>query len=171
MSECDNKPEVNQANRPSISRRDILLGLGAAATAAYAGAVTASSDEHKHDEHMGMKHDHSKHKVKSPDVLDAVNGCVDKGRRCIAHCLVTYQEGDTTLADCASKAHEMLAICDGFAYLLAANSEYVKPYAKLCAQVCEDCAKECRKHDQHIECNACAEACEEVVDQIKLRLS
>jgi Cys-rich four helix bundle protein (predicted Tat secretion target) len=171
MSDSDIKPEINQANRSNISRRDILLGLGAAATAAYAGSVIASSDEHKHDEHMHKKHDHSKHKVQLPDVLDAVNACLDKGRRCMAHCLVTYQEGDLSLADCANKVHEMMAICDGFSYLLSANSEYIKAYANLCAQVCKDCAQECSKHDHHIECKACEEACEETVDQIKLRIS
>jgi Cys-rich four helix bundle protein (predicted Tat secretion target) len=171
MSDHGNVPQNSQTTRLNISRRDILLGLSAAAAAAYAGAATASGDEHEHSEHMHKKHDHSKHKVQLPDVLDAVNLCLDKGRRCTAHCLVTYQEGDLSLADCASKVHEMMAICEGFAYLLSANSEYTKAYANLCAQVCMDCERECRKHDQHIECRACADACQETVDQIKLRIS
>ena len=75
------------------------------------------------------------------------------------------------LADCASKVHEMQAICGAFSYLLASNSEYIKAYAPVCEQACNDCAKECRKHDEHIECKACAEACEEILDQIQLRLS
>ena len=75
------------------------------------------------------------------------------------------------LADCASKVHEMQAICGAFSYLLASNSDYIKAYAPVCEQACKDCAKECRKHDEHIESKACAGACEEILDQIKLRLS
>jgi len=144
---------------PGISRRDILLGLGATAAAAYAGAAVSAMPAH----------DHSKHSAQLPELLDAINTCLDKGRRCIAHCLVSFQEGDLELADCASKVHEMQAICNAFSYLLAANSAYTNAYAVICEQVCKDCEKECRKHDEHIECKACADACAEVVDQIKLK--
>jgi len=84
---------------------------------------------------------------------------------------VSFTEGDTTLADCASKVHEMQAICGAFSYLLAANSEYIKEYASVCERVCEDCEEECMKHKEHVECKACGEACAALVDQIKLRLS
>ena len=115
-------------------------------------------------------HDHSTHTAQQPGLLNAVVDCTDKGRRCIAHCLVSFKEGDVSLADCASKVHEMQAICGAYSYLLAANSEYIQAYADICARVCADCEKECRKHEQHIECKACAEACAEVVDQLKLTL-
>ena len=84
---------------------------------------------------------------------------------------MSFQEGDVTLADCASKVHEMLAICSAFSYLLAANSRYLKAYAVVCEQVCEDCEKECRKHEEHVQCKACADSCADVVHQIKLRLA
>ena len=86
-----------------------------------------------------------------------------KGQQCIAHCLVVFQEGDTSLAECAAKVHEMQAICDAYSYLLAANSEYTRDYARICITACEDCEMECRRHDHHIECRECAEACEKVV--------
>jgi len=144
-----------------VSRRDVLLGIGAAATMAYAGPAPAA-----------MKgHDHSKHSTQLTDLMDAVNVCNDKGRRCIAHCMVSFTEGDMELADCASKAQEMLSVCGGFSYLVASNSSYTKDYARVCEKVCTDCAKECRKHEEHIECKACAEACDDIVDEIKLRLS
>jgi Cys-rich four helix bundle protein (predicted Tat secretion target) len=145
-------------SHPGLSRRELLLGLGAAATVACASPAMAAMPEH----------DHSKHSAQQPDMLDATNACLDKGQRCIAHCLVSFQEGDLQLADCAAKVHEMQAICGAFSYLLAANSSYVRDYADICARVCEDCEKECRKHEEHIECKACAEACADVVDQIKL---
>lgn len=137
-----------------ISRRDVLLGLGAAAaTMAYSGNTIAAMPGH----------DHSKHSAQQPKVLDAVNNCTDKGTRCISHCLVAWTEGDLDLADCAKKVNEMNAICDGFSKLLAANSNHTKAYAKICTAVCKECAKECRKHDKHIECRQCAEACDLLV--------
>jgi Cys-rich four helix bundle protein (predicted Tat secretion target) len=144
-----------------ISRRDLLLGMGAAATMAYAGTASAAMSEH----------DHSKHSTQYTDLMDAVNACLDKGRRCIAHCLVSFTEGDTELADCASKAHEMMAVCGGFAYLVASNSSYTKEYAAICEKVCRDCAEECQKHDKHVECEACGKACDDLVDAIKLSLA
>lgn len=159
MSEKEELKQLDSTD--GISRRDLLLGMGAAATMAYAGSVSAATKEH----------DHSKHSTQLTDVMDAVNDCLDKGRRCIAHCLVSFTEGDTELADCASKAHEMMAICEGFAYLVASNSSYTKEYSKLCAKVCEDCAAECKKHDEHKECKACEDACNDLVDAIKLSLA
>lgn len=140
-----------------IGRRDLLLGMGAAAAATFAGKAGA----------VMTGHDHSQHKVQHGDLLDATFGCVDAGQRCIAHCLVAFQEGDVELAECAAKVHEMQAICSGFTYLLAANSDYAQQYAAICAEVCKDCEEECRKHEQHFECKACATACGLVVDKIK----
>ena len=152
---------VKEKTAEGISRRDVLLGMGAAATMAYAGSVPAAAKEH----------DHSKHSTQLTDLMDAVNSCTDKGRRCISHCMVSFTEGDTDLAACASKVQEMLSICDGFAYLVASNSSYTKEYSRVCEKVCTDCAKECRKHEKHIECEACANACDDIVDAIKLSLS
>ena len=165
MKDSETSPNRDQDTAAMLSRREILLGMGAAAAVAYTGTATSAMHEHDH------KHDHSTHAPQLPDVLNATNNCVDKGQRCIAHCLVSFQEGDLKLADCASKVHEMQAICGAFSYLLAANSKYSKAYAGICAQACQDCEKECRKHDEHVECKACAEACADLVDQIKLRMS
>jgi len=157
------KPESTQTNQnekkhSEMSRRELLIGMGAAAAAAYAGSAVSAMPGH----------DHSKHTAQQPGLLDAINDCVDKGERCIAHCLVSFQEGDLELADCAAKVHEMQAICGAYSYLLAANSKYSRAYAAVCKQVCEDCEKECRKHEKRVECKACADACAEVVDQIGL---
>ena len=157
------KPESTQTNQnekkhPEMSRRELLIGMGAAAAAAYAGSAVSAMPGH----------DHSKHTAQQPALLDVINACVDKGERCIAHCLVSFQEGDLELADCAAKVHEMQAICGAYSYLLAANSKYSRAYAAVCKQVCEDCEKECKKHEKHVECDACAKACAEVVDQISL---
>ena len=161
MSEKEIVSVKREETADGISRRNMLLGMGAAATMAYAGSATAA-----------MKgHDHSKHSTQLTDLMDAVNVCNDKGRRCISHCMVSFTEGDIELADCASKVQEMLSVCGGFAYLVASNSSYIKDYARVCEKVCTDCAKECRKHEKHIECEACANACDDIIDAIKLSLS
>ncbi len=161
MPDTEKSSREHQESTSIVSRRDMLFGMGAAAALAYAGnAVSAMPG-----------HDHSKHRAQQPDLLDAVNNCLDKGQRCITHCLVSFKEGDVKLADCAAKVHEMQAICSAFSYLLTANSEYIKSYAGICEKVCEDCEKECMKHKEHIECKDCGEACAAVVDQIKLRLT
>ena len=83
-------------------------------------------------------HDYSKHAAQQPELLAAANDCLDKGQRCIAHCLVSFQEGDMSLADCAAEVHEMQAICGAFSCLLAANSGYLTAYAGLCEQECRE---------------------------------
>jgi Cys-rich four helix bundle protein (predicted Tat secretion target) len=157
----------SEDNKPQLSRREMLIGIGAATAAIYSGAGIA---EMKHD-HSHHKHDHSKHKPQYEDLLNAINVCLDKEQRCVAHCMVTFQEGDTELAECAAKVQETHAICQAFSYLLTSNSEYIKDYAKLCEIACRDCEKQCLKHEKHIECKACADSCLEVIDQIKLHLS
>ena len=150
----------------TLNRRDLLIGIGAAAVGF--GSIASASEGGDHAEHGShKKHDHSKHSPQQPSVLDAVNGCLDKGQRCITHCLVAFQEGDTSLADCAAKVHEMQAICSAFSYLLSANSGHIKAAAELCDAVCDECADECRKHDHHIECRECAEACETTVAEVR----
>ena len=161
MSKSELSTQTNQKPVPDVSRRNVLLGIGAVATAAYAGSAISAMPVH----------DHSKHTAQQPDLLNAANNCLDKGQRCIAHCLASFREGDVALADCASKVHEMQAVCGAFSYLLAANSEYTKAYANVCEKVCKDCEKECMKHKEHIECKACAGASAELVDQIKLKLT
>jgi len=157
MSDIESVSQENDQTKQGISRREVLLTLGAAATVAYAGSAAAAMPGH----------DHSKHKPQHGKVLDATNECLDKGQRCIAHCLVSFVEGDTELAECASKVHEMHAICNAFSYLLAANSKYSKDYASICVAACEDCEKVCREHEEHFECRDCADACEDVVKAIK----
>lgn len=161
MPENDSATYKKQETTLDENRRKVLLGIGAVAAAAYAGTASSAM----------TGHDHSKHSAQLPDVLDATNNCLDKGQRCITHCLVSFQEGDVELAKCASKVHEMQAVCGAFSYLLAANSDYVKEYAGVCSRVCKDCETECLKHKEHIECKACADACAEIIDQIKLRIS
>ncbi|MES9853230.1 MAG: four-helix bundle copper-binding protein [Candidatus Thiodiazotropha sp. L084R] len=153
----------NQENQnEGITRRNLLIGAGAAAV--LSGGI-AQSAEHMHGDHAG--HRHEDHAPKHDDLVSAINNCLDKGRRCVSHCFVAFKEGDLTLADCAAKANEMMAICEGFSYLTTSNSEHSQAYAKICRAVCAECEDECNKHkDKHLECKACAEACAKVVKAI-----
>jgi Cys-rich four helix bundle protein (predicted Tat secretion target) len=156
------KPPQFKITHSQINRRELLLGLGAAAsTFALSGNAVAEKSNH----------DHSTHSAKMPAVLDAATNCINKGNRCIAHCLSAWKEGNLDLAECASKVYEMNAICGAFTMLLASNSSYVKEYAVMCASVCKECADECRKHDDHLECRECAEACEELIKAIETEIS
>ena len=119
--------ERDDQQQHAMNRRRLLLGMGAAASIVSGGMALGVA-------HAAGKHDHSKHKPRHAGLLEAVNDCVDKGRRCIAHCLVVFQEGDLKLADCARKVHEMKAVCDAFSYLLTANSEYSKEFSGICSK-------------------------------------
>lgn len=155
MDNIELKPVDKQDNE--ISRRQVILGLGvAASTIALSGNAMADSD-----------HDHSQHSAQRPDVLDASSNCTEKGDRCIAHCLAAWNHGNLDLAECAIKVNEMIAICGSFSLLLASNSKYANEIAPICSEVCEECAKECRKHDDHLECRECAEACEALIEAIE----
>jgi Cys-rich four helix bundle protein (predicted Tat secretion target) len=142
----------------AVSRRDLLKGAGALGAFLAAGTALAGD---------APGHRHEGHAPRHPGALEAVNDCVVKGQQCAAHCLVTYREGDTTLAECAAKVNEMLPICKAFSYQLAANSPYVESLSAVCRQACKDCEDECRKHeDKHLECKECAEACARVIEAI-----
>lgn len=141
----------------TFSRREMIVAAGALASAAAAGPAFAKAE-----------HDHSKHAPKSPALFEALEDCGSKGQLCISHCLVSFTEGDTSLAECASKVHEMAALCAAMSSLVASNSSYVRGLAKTCIEACGDCAAECEMHaDQHRECRACMEACQAVIPHLK----
>jgi len=146
-----------------ISRRKLLSGAGAIG-AALAGGLAYAAD--------GASHEHAHHAPRHSDALDAANSCSQTGRLCLAHCLVSFEEGDTKLATCARSVHNMISLCDAFAAQVASNSKYVSGIATVCRTACADCEKECRKHeDDHVECRQCADACAKLVAAIDEMLS
>ncbi len=159
MSNSTNRDEIQSPDSVGgLSRRELLAGAGALGALFASGAALAGdAPGHRHEDHA----------PRHPGVLEATNDCVVKGQQCAAHCLVAFREGDTTLADCASKVNEMLPICKAFSYQLAANSKYVKALSAVCRQACKDCEAECRKHDdKHVECKECGDACQQLVAAI-----
>ena len=147
----------------AISRRSVLSTAGALG-AAFAGGLAAAAD--------GPGHKHADHAPSHPAALDAANHCSQTARLCLSHCLVSFEEGDTTLAACARSVHNMISLCDAFAAQVASNSRYIEGIAKVCRTCCVDCEKECRKHeDDHVECKQCADACLELISAIDEMMS
>lgn len=61
MTDMKISPQELERNKLSVSRREMLLGMTAATTAAFSSAALSASG---HDHH---KQDHSKHAPQQPD--------------------------------------------------------------------------------------------------------
>lgn len=158
----------HEQEEASVSRRELLVAAGALASVAGAGAAAAASHHDDATHAAAGAHDHAAHAPRRPDLLRAVEACSSTGRRCVSHCLVTFREGDTSLADCAAAVHEMVAVCAAMETLLASNSSQVPGLAKVCLDTCETCAAECEKHAaKHQECRECQEACEALIPKLR----
>lgn len=144
-----------------IDRRKMLAGAGLIAAASTVGSTARASNEHTMD--------HSAHGMKKYQaVTDASMHCVKMGQACIEHCLVLFKNGDTSVADCARSAQEMLSMCQTMAQFAAFESDHLGKVARVCIDVCTACEKECRKHaDKHMDCKNCAESCLACIEQCK----
>jgi len=164
MSEPIGNDGAGEETTTDVSRRSILLGLGALATASAASVAFADVKS----THVN----HGAHGEKHAGLAGAVRDCVAKGQTCIHHCLEEFKGGSTELAACAARVQEMNAMCQAFAYFVAADAPRLKELSSVCAEVCRDCEKECRKHeDKHTACKECAEACARVVKAIETTLA
>lgn len=136
-----------------MDRREFLGAAGAALAAVSATPAFAAD----HAEHM--HHDHGAMPANEAVVTSALD-CVRTGEACLAHCFSTFAAGDTTLAVCAVRVDELIAVCSALAKLASNNSPQLVTYAKAAIAVCRECEKECRKHgNTHATCAACAKAC------------
>ena len=149
----------DEGNRDSniMNRREVLVAAGALASMAAVGPAAAKE-----------AHDHSKHVPRHAGLLEELERCDSTGQICISHCFVSFSEGDTSLAQCAAKVHEMLAVCRAMSTLVASDSAHTRGMAKVCIDACRDCLAECEKHaKKHRECGDCAEACEAVIPDLE----
>ena len=139
----------------TVTRRMLLASAGALTTALTGGLALAAD---------GPGHKHADHAPRHPELLDAANHCSDRARRCLAHCLVSFQEGDTALATCARSVSDMISLCEALSAQVVSNSDYIDGTAQVCRAACVDCEKECRKHeDDHVECRESADACAKLI--------
>lgn len=143
-----------------MDRREFMTATTAAAATAGAAAFMAGSalaDDDKHKGHGDF-----------PPLAQTSGHCVASGQACLAHCLMSFSGGDTTLAACAKSVNELIVACGALQALAIDQSKSLGAFAKAVAVVCEDCEKECRKHeDKHEVCKACAEACKACLAECK----
>ena len=145
----------------SESRRNILLGATAVATAASLGLSGNANAEMDHSHMHAIPADRQK-------IIDATIDCIKSGQICVQHCIDMFKMKDTSMAECSDTVHEMLASCTAVSQLASYNSRHLKDFAKACINVCEDCKKVCDKHaDKHAACKACSESCKDCIKACK----
>ena len=136
--------------KTSMTRREVLLGAGAALAAAGVPKVFAA-EGHNH----GMHSKYSK-------LVESNLHCIRDGEACLSHCLGLFKQGDTSVADCAASVTEMLAMCTAMQKMAGYDSKYAGKLASVCLKVCQECEKQCNKHaKKHEACAACARSCKD----------
>jgi Cys-rich four helix bundle protein (predicted Tat secretion target) len=146
-----------------MDRRDALKAVGTAATV-VGGLAWAGSASAQHEHHM-MHHGGG-----NDEIVQTATDCVAKGEACLAHCLKSFESGDTELAVCAARVNELIASCGLLARLAATESRHLKAMAAVSSAICTDCEAECRKHEVHPECKACGDACLNCIEACKALL-
>lgn len=163
--------KMDAQSRLPMSRRDVVLGAAALATAATTARMAAAAEHEGHRTGApaaARKYTESVRYKKNAALVAAANECVARGQACISHCFETFLDGDTTMAECAVSVEQMLRVCNAMAYLAALDSKSLRPMAQACIAVCEDCEKECRVHEEHQkECRDCADACAALIQEAK----
>ena len=102
---------------------------------------------------------------KEQDVARTASACVAAGETCVAHCTRELAAGNTSMANCNARVHEMLATCRAILSLASSGSSLTKAMAAVCADACKNCAEACAEHKSHwahgmhLECKACYESC------------
>lgn len=158
----DPSPETTA---PALRRRDVLVGAGALASLAAAGAARAAEETGHHGAHAYTPGVANK---KHPELVAAAWDCIAKGEACLSHCMETFVAGDTTMAECAASVESMLPVCGALVKLAVRDSKQLPLLARACAALCEDCEKACREHADHQqECKAAADACKKLAAEAK----
>lgn len=104
------------------------------------------------------------HSPQMAEVGKSAANCVRAGEACIAFCAEEFANGNTDMANCNRKVHEMVALTRAMLTLAAMGSSEAVRLAPICAEACHDCATACREHKEHFAhmhaCKECMEACE-----------
>lgn len=137
-----------------FTRRDLLKGAVAASAVIASGSAFGAN----------MDHSHMNHGNPNEDVIDTTLHCVKSGQACLDHCIDLFKMGDTSVANCADKVTEMLAMCNAMSQMTSYQSKHLAKVAKVCAAVCKDCKKACDEHaDKHKACKDCSDSCEKCI--------
>lgn len=139
-----------------FSRRDLLKGAVAASAAMASTTVFGAK----------MDHSHMNHGNPNSAVIDTALDCLKNGQACLDHCIELFKMGDNSVANCADKVTEMLAMCTALSQMASYNSKHLAKFAKVCAAVCKDCKKACDEHaDKHKACKDCSDSCKKCIKE------
>jgi Cys-rich four helix bundle protein (predicted Tat secretion target) len=132
----------------SMERRELFAAVGAAAAMTSVSHALAQGAG-------GM----SMHPAKYKALEESSGRCVAAGNDCLRHCLGMASMKDTSMAECASSAYQLVAACGALQTLAAVNSTHLAAFAKAVGAVCAACQTECEKYSSVAECSSCAAAC------------
>jgi len=141
-----------------LNRRDFVAVVGAG----LALAATAGADEPKKGVAPKPAAPPS---AKELEVARTAAACVAAGELCVAHCGRELATGNTAMASCNARVHDMLATCRAMVTLASSASPLSRAMAAVCADACKACAAACLEHKahwahgMHLECKACYETC------------
>lgn len=99
------------------------------------------------------------------ELAKTASDCVRTGEACAAHCQKELAKGNTSMAECDQRVHEMLALTRAMVSLAASDSALAAKLAPVCAEACKSCADACAEHKEHfshgmhLQCKECMEAC------------
>ena len=155
----DNAKEV--AQQPEIDRRTLFARVGAMAV--VGGAVLPA----------GLAAAQSAKSWDANDALiDAALHCAKESEACLAHCINSFKDGSTMLAECSGLVVETSTICSTLVTLASGGSGRLQSMARLTIASCKACEKECRLHaGHHAECKACADSCIACIEQCEALLA
>jgi Cys-rich four helix bundle protein (predicted Tat secretion target) len=138
----------NFGDMTSMERREFFAAVGAVAAIASASHALAQGA-------TGT----SMHPAKYKALEESSGHCVAAGNDCLRHCLGMASMKDTSMAECASSAYQLVAACGALQTLAAVNSTHLAAFAKAVGAICTACQTECEKYPNVAECSSCATAC------------
>src|SRR4051812_4285469 len=98
----------------SMERRELFAAVGAAAAIASASDAFAQGTGGA-----------SMHPAKYKALEESSGRCVAAGNDCLRHCLGMATMKDTSMAECASSAYQLVAACGALQTLAAVNSTHL----------------------------------------------
>jgi Cys-rich four helix bundle protein (predicted Tat secretion target) len=145
-----------------MQRRE-FIAVGTAAAVASASQAFAQAT----GQPAGAAKMEDMHPALYKNLENATIECVSTGNDCLRHCFGMFAMKDTSMAECADAAFQLVAACNALASLAAVNSSHVGAFAKTVALICEDCKKQCDKFPKIAECVACGKACQKCADECR----
>ena len=156
----------------NLSRRDFLkaTSMTAAATAASLAAIPqilAQDNGRPSTNDLVDTYSANRKSAQYVAVIASTAKCIQAGESCVAHCEAELAQGNTEMAACNFKVHDMLATCQMMLKLASYGSPAAKQAAVACVAACKECKDACFAHSahwahgMHLECKACYEACKE----------